>query len=41
MKAKSIYNDGFDFEVNHFNHVLNEAWFLDKLDVLENFPQDE
>ncbi|MBP7173654.1 MAG: glycosyltransferase family 2 protein [Cloacibacterium sp.] len=36
----SYHQYGFDFEVNHFNHVLNEAWFLDKLDVLENFPQD-
>lgn len=32
------YGNGFD--VNIFNHILNEAWFQGALDPMENFPKD-
>ncbi|MDL1913530.1 MAG: glycosyltransferase [Bergeyella sp.] len=28
------------FDVNVFNHTLNEAWFKGKLEAMENYPKD-
>ncbi|GGG46149.1 glycosyltransferase family 2 protein [Epilithonimonas arachidiradicis] len=38
--TNSYHEYGFDFDVNLFNHLINEAWFNDKLDAMENFPKD-
>ena len=32
------YGDGFD--VNYFNHLINEAWYNGSFDVMQNFPRD-
>ena len=38
--TNSYHSYGFDFDVNLFNHLINEAWFADDFDALENFPKD-
>ena len=38
--TNSYHKYGFDFDVNYFNFLLNEAWFEDKLDPMQNFPKD-
>lgn len=36
----SYHEYGNHFDVNRFNHIINEAWFQDKFDVMENYPKD-
>ena len=39
--ATSSYHEyGFDFDVNRFNHIINEAWFKGGFDAMENYPND-
>lgn len=38
--TNSYHEYGFDFDVNRFNHLINEAWLKDEFDAMENFPND-
>ena len=38
--TNSYHEYGFDFDVNRFNHLINEAWLKDEFDAMENFPKD-
>lgn len=38
--TNSFHEYGFQFDVFKFNQILNEAWFDDKLDPMENYPKD-
>ena len=38
--TNSYHEYGFDFDVNQFNYLINEAWFNDEFDAMENFPKD-
>ena len=38
--TNSYHEYGFDFDVNQFNHIVNEAWLRGKFDPMENFPKD-
>lgn len=38
--TNSYHKTDFDFDVNYFNHIINEAWLNESFDVMQNFPQD-
>lgn len=38
--TNSYHEYGFDFDVNRFNHLINEAWLKGDFDAMENFPKD-
>lgn len=38
--TNSYHEYGFDFDVNLFNHLINEAWLNNDFDSKENFPKD-
>lgn len=38
--TNSYHKYGYDFNVNLFNHIINEAWFNGNFNSLENFPKD-
>lgn len=38
--ANSYHEYGFDFDVNLFNHLMNEAWLNGTLDSMQNYPKD-
>jgi len=38
--TNSYHEYGFDFDVNQFNHLINEAWLNGNFDPMENFPRD-
>ena len=38
--TNSYHEYGFDFDVNLFNHLINEAWLKGEFDAMENFPKD-
>ena len=38
--TNSYHEYGFDFDVNQFNHIVNEAWLNGEFDAMENFPKD-
>lgn len=38
--TNSYHKYGFDFDMNLFNHLLNEAWYQDDFDAMQNFPRD-
>jgi len=38
--TNSYHEYGFDFDVNLFNHLINEAWLRGEFDTMENFPKD-
>ncbi|ASW75066.1 hypothetical protein IQ37_00370 [Chryseobacterium piperi] len=38
--TNSYHKYGFDFDVNLFNHIINEAWFKNDFDSMENYPKD-
>lgn len=38
--TNSYHEYGFDFDVNLFNHIINEAWLHGDFDPMENFPKD-
>lgn len=38
--TNSYHEYGFDFDVNRFNYLINEAWMKGEFDAMENFPKD-
>lgn len=38
--TNSYHEYGFDFDVNLFNHIINEAWLKGEFDSMQNFPKD-
>ena len=38
--TNSYHKYGFGFDVNLFNHLINEAWYNDEFDSMQNFPSD-
>jgi len=38
--TNSYHEYGFDFDVNLFNYLINEAWLKGEFDAMENFPKD-
>lgn len=38
--TNSYHQYGFDFDVNYFNHLMNEAWIEGKFDSMKDFPND-
>ncbi|WP_313581036.1 glycosyltransferase family 2 protein [Chishuiella sp.] len=39
--ATGSYHKGQEeFDVNRMNHILNEAWYNDEFDSIENYPKD-
>ncbi|MDR2121579.1 MAG: glycosyltransferase [Flavobacteriaceae bacterium] len=38
--TNSYHSYGYKFDVNRFNHIINEKWNNDEFDPLENFPKD-
>lgn len=38
--TNSYHKYGFDFDVNLFNHLINETWYNGDFDVIQNFPKD-
>lgn len=38
--TNSYHNYGYNFDVNSFNHQINEAWLNSNFDALQNFPND-
>lgn len=38
--TNSYHKYGYNFDVNLFNHIINEAWFNGDFNSLENFPND-
>lgn len=38
--TNSYHEYGYNFDVNLFNHLINEAWFNGGFDAMQNFPKD-
>lgn len=38
--TNSYHEYGFGFDVDRFNHIINEAWLKEDFDALQNFPKD-
>lgn len=38
--TNSYHKSDLDFDVNYFNHLINETWFNGYFNVMQNFPQD-
>lgn len=38
--TNSYHEYGFDFDVNLFNYMINEAWLKGEFKAMENFPKD-
>ena len=38
--TNSYHEYGFDFDVNQFNHLINEAWLNGAFDPMQSFPND-
>lgn len=38
--TNSYHQYGFDFDVNQFNYLINEAWLKGDFDPMQNFPKD-
>ena len=38
--TNSYHKYGIDFDVNRFNHLLNEAWYRGEFDIYQNYPND-
>lgn len=38
--TNSYHKYGDDFDVNYFNHLINEAWLHGRFDEMQNFPRD-
>lgn len=38
--TNSYHKYGNDFDVNQFNFLMNEEWFHDRLNSMDNFPKD-
>lgn len=40
ISSATGYLNNIQFDMARFNYILNEAWFADKLDVMQNYPKD-
>jgi hypothetical protein len=38
--TNSYHKYGDDFDVNYFNHLINQAWLNGSFDEMQNFPKD-
>lgn len=38
--TNSYHKYGGNFDVNYFNHLINETWYADEFDSMENYPND-
>ena len=38
--TNSYHQSDFDFDVNYFNHLINDAWLNEAFNVMQNFPDD-
>ncbi|MGM5630963.1 glycosyltransferase family 2 protein [Apibacter raozihei] len=38
--TNSYHSYGFNFDVNIFNHIINEKWYCDNFNPIENYPND-
>lgn len=38
--TNSYHKYGDEFDVNQFNHIMNEEWYNGHLDAMNNFPRD-
>ncbi len=38
--TNSYHRYGDEFDVNQFNHIMNEEWYNGNLDTMNNFPKD-
>lgn len=38
--TNSYHEYGFDFDVNLFNYLINEAWYNGNFEAMQNFPKD-
>ena len=38
--TNSYHQYDFDFDVNYFNYKMNEAWYHNNFDALQNYPND-
>ena len=38
--TNSYHEYGFDFDVDLFNHLINEAWLRGDFNAMENYPND-
>ncbi|WPC16250.1 hypothetical protein LEQ04_05505 [Riemerella anatipestifer] len=38
--TNSYHEYGFKVDINYINYLLNEAWYNDKLDSMQNYPND-
>ncbi len=38
--TNSYHQYNIHFDVNYFNHLINEAWLSESFDAMENFPKD-
>lgn len=38
--TNSYHKYGINFDVNHFNHLINEAWLNGHFDAMQNSPKD-
>lgn len=38
--TNSYHNYGFDFDVNQLNYLINEKWYNNAFDPMQNFPKD-
>lgn len=38
--TNSYHKYGDNFDVNYFNHLINEAWYNGSFDEMQNFPND-
>lgn len=38
--TNSYHAYGFAFDVNYFNYILNEAWYNNQFDAMQNYPND-
>lgn len=38
--TNSYHKYGFNFDVNQYNYLINEKWYNDEFDPMQNFPKD-
>lgn len=38
--TNSYHKYGIDCDINMFNHIINEEWYADNFDSMQNFPKD-
>lgn len=38
--TNSYHKYGIDCDINIFNHIMNQQWYLDNFNAIQNFPKD-